>query len=129
MKIDDFSYLRCISCEQVIIVPISYYRNYTLLSNMCHNYDELNECCDNTDVTFASVRFGIEGEYIKLSDLPLKLRKEFPPEVTHEFNNGKHSLVVTKHNGDTITISVENDIVSMDYNDGNHPRILDILVD
>ena len=129
MEIEDFIYIRCVNCKDVKIIPIPYENNYNLLSNMCDEYNELNECCDNSRVLFSDIKYGIENGHIKLSDLPFALRKEFPPEVTHEFNCGKHSLVVTKCNGDMITISIENDIVSMDYNDGNHPRILDILVD
>lgn len=129
MNIDNFSFIECINCHKIIILPISYENNHTLLSNMCHDYSALNECCDDTDAVFGSIRYGIEERVIKLSDLPIKLRRGFPPEVTHEFACGKHLLIVTKHDGDVVTISVENNIVSMDYNDGNRPRILDILVD
>ena len=129
MEIEDFSYLRCSRCKNVIILPIPYKNNITLLSNMCDAYNEINECCSDSCNSFADVKFGLKEDYLKISDLPLKLRKEFPLEVTHKFDCGKHLLVITKHNGDIITISVENNIVSMDYNDGNHPRILDILVD
>ena len=129
MEIEDFSYLRCSRCKNVIILPIPYKNNITLLSNMCDAYNEINECCSDSCFLFSTIKYGIEEEHFELSDLPLKLRKEFLTEVIHKFECGKHLLVITKHNGDIITISVENNIVSMDYNDGNHPRILDILVD
>ena len=113
MENEDFCYIICSNCKNVRIVPISYENNYTLLSNMCTKYNELNECCNYPHVMFGSVTYGIEEGYIKLSDLPLALRKEFPPEVTHKFDDGKHSLVVTKHNRDKVTISVGNSNITV----------------
>ena len=111
MEIEDFSYIRCVNCKDVKIVPILYEHNHALLCNMCDKYNELNECCDDSNVSFSTVKYGIENGYIKLSDLPLKLRKEFSSEVTHKFDCGKHSLVVTKHNGDKVTVSVDSNNV------------------
>ena len=117
MEIEKFSYIRCVNCKDVKIVPIPYESNHTLLSNMCDEYKETNECCDNPNVLFSTVKYGIENGHIKVSDLPLALRKEFPPEVTHGHNCGKHSLVITKHNGDKVIISVDNGnvMVTDDY--------------
>lgn len=129
MKIEDFSYIRCNYCKTIRILPIPYEGNYTLLSEMCLGYNEINECCSNPDNAYCGIYFGLEKGYIELSDLPLVIRKEFPLEVTYELVDSKHSLIINKHNGDVVTISVKNNIVSMDYNDGNRPRILDILVD
>ena len=117
MKIDDFCYIRCVNCEDVKIIPIPYENNYNLLSNMCDEYNELNECCNDSHVLFSDVEYGIENKHIKITDLPLALRKEFSPEVTHGHNCGKHSLVITKHNGDKVIISVDNGnvMVTDDY--------------
>lgn len=117
MKIEDFTYIRCTNCKNVIILPMPQENNFGLLSNICHDYNELNECCNDTYSLHGSVKYGIEEGHIKLFDLPLKLRKEFPPEVTHGHNCGKHSLVITKHNGDKVIISVDNGnvMVTDDY--------------
>ena len=126
MEIEDFSYIRCTNCKNTIILPISYRSDYTLLSNMCYTYDEINECCDNIHNCFGSVECGIRFNEIKLSDLPLVLRKEFPPEVTHEFACGKHSLVVTKYNGDKIIISIEDkEVLINDNNIITYVRLMD----
>ena len=117
MEIDDFSYIRCTNCKNVKIVPIPYEHNHTLLSNMCDEYTKMNECCDDSNILFSTVKYGIENRHIKITDLPLALRKEFLPEVTHEFACGKHLLVITKHNGDKVIISVDNGnvMVTDDY--------------
>ena len=111
MEIEDFSYIRCLSCGHIIIVPISYDDNHTLLSNMCDDYSELNECCNDADIAFGSVKFGIEEGCIKITDLPFALRKEFLQRITHEFANGKHSLVITKHNGDKVFVCIDGENV------------------
>ena len=116
MKIEDFSYIRCTNCKNIIILPIPYKNSGAVLTNICYNYNELNECCTNTNSLYGTVTYGIEKGHIKLSDLPLKLRKEFPPEITHKFECGKHSLVVTKHNGDKVTISVNSNNVTITDN-------------
>lgn len=127
MKIEDFSYLRCLNCRHVIIVPISYDDNHTLLSNMCTGYSELNECCNDADVAFASVKFGIEEGCIKITDLPLALRKEFPPRMTHEFAGGKHSLFITKYDGTKIIISTNG--INLTIDDGNLPFVYELMGD
>jgi len=114
MKIEDFSYIRCTNCKNVIIFPIPYENNHYLLSDMCNEYNEMNECCNDTHVLSGDIEFGIEGGYIKISDLPIKLRKEFPLKVTHGFDCGKHSLVVTKYNGDKVIVSIEGDYLTID---------------
>ena len=111
MNVDDFSYIRCLNCKNVIIQPIPYKNNRTLLYDICCYYDELNECCNDAYNSFGSLKHGIKMGHVKITDLPLALRKEFPPEVTHEFACCKHSLVVTKHNGDKVTVSVNNNNV------------------
>ena len=117
MNVDDFSYIRCVNCKKVIILPISCENNYTLLSNMCDKYNEMNECCKYSNFLFSSIEYGVEEDYLKMDDLPLKLRREFPPEVTHEFAYGKHLLFVNKHNGNNVIISVDsnNVMVTDDY--------------
>ena len=117
MEIEDFSYIRCVNCKNVKIIPIPYKNNGNLLSNMCDGYNEINECCSDSHNSFADVKFGIEEGHIKISDLPPKLRKEFPPEVTHEFACGKHSLIMTNHNGDKVIVSINGDniMVTGDY--------------
>lgn len=107
MKIEDFSYIKCTNCKNTIILPISYRSDYTLLSNMCYVYDEINECCDNIHNCFGSVERGIRFNEIKLSNLPFKLRKESSLEVTHEFDCGEHALIVTKYNGDKVLVYVD----------------------
>ena len=114
MEIEDFSYFRCLSCGNKIILPMSYHDNHRLLSNMSHDYTELNECCDDAYVTFGSLEFGINNGYIKISDLPLVLRKEFPSEVIHKFECGKHSLVVNRHNGNKVTVTIDNNNLIID---------------
>lgn len=107
MEIEDFSYMQCLNCKNVITLPIPYEDNRTLLHDMCNYYAKLNECCNDSYNSFGPIKYGIENGIIKLSDLPLALRKEFPLEVTHEFACGKHSLVVTKHNGDKVLVHVD----------------------
>ena len=111
MNIDDFSFIICENCKNIIIVPIPYEYNRSILTDMCNIYDEMSECCKKSFFTYGGVSYGIEDGCIKVSDLPLALRKKFPPEVTHEFACGKHSLVVTKHNGDKVTVSVNSNNV------------------
>ena len=117
MKIEDFSFLHCENCKGIKIVPIPYEYNASILTDMCVIYNEMCECCKNPFITYGSVSYGIDDGCIKISDLPLALRKEFPPEVTHGHNCGKHSLVITKYNGDKIIISVDNGnvMVTDDY--------------
>lgn len=107
MKIDDFSYIICENCGNVKIFPISYEDNHTVLSNMCKKYNEMNECCDNSDVSYCDIRYGIEENDINLSDLPLKLRKEFQHDTTYIFDCGKYSLEVIDHTSIMVSLFLD----------------------
>ena len=107
MNIDDFSYMRCENCKNVKIFPIQYENNMMLLSRMSDIYDSMCECCNNPNVCYSSVHFGVRNGLIKISDLPLALRKEFSLEVTHEYDCGEHALIVTKYNGDKVLVYVD----------------------